>query len=168
MNTSALHPQINTLFLDRDGTINKLLPGDYIRTWDAFEFLPGVLDIFPKLAERFNYIIIVTNQRGVGKGFMSEEDLLRIHRNMMAEIQSHGGRIDHIYYCTALDETNPFRKPNPGMALQAQTDFPDIDFSRSIMVGDSPSDEYFARNAGIQTCIMDTDNPIQLLNNILF
>ena len=80
---------------------------------------------------------------------MSLDDLNRIHGRMIEEIERHGGRIDRIYFCTALLPDDPNRKPQTGMAQQARSDFPDIDFARSLMVGDSESDRQFARNAGM-------------------
>ena len=101
----------------------------------------------PKLAKRYQRIFIVSNQQGVGKGLMTEEDLADIHRRMLADIEAAGGRIDKVYVCTELESAHsPNRKPEPGMALQAQRDFPEVDFHRSVMVGDSVSDEQFARN----------------------
>jgi len=139
------------LFLDRDGVINRHRPDDYVKTWGEFEFLPGVLESLALFNKQFKHIFVVTNQRGVGKGVMSEETLLEIHRNMMAEIEKHGGRVDKIYYCIDINNDSPNRKPNIGMALQAKADFPDIDFSRSVMVGDSESDMEFGRRAGMKT-----------------
>ncbi|MCL2414301.1 MAG: HAD family hydrolase [Bacteroidales bacterium] len=150
--------QFDTLFLDRDGVINRHRPNDYVKTWEEFEFLPGVLDTLALLNKQFKHIVIVTNQRGIGKGVMSEPDLLEIHHNMRQEIQKHGGRIDKIYYCTAADDTDFFRKPNIGMALQAQKDFPDIDFSKSIMIGDSESDVQFAKNAGMKAIKVESSD----------
>lgn len=75
--------------------------------------------------------------------------LEEIHASMLATIALHGGRIDNIYVCTATSDSHKSRKPNIGMALQAKQDFPDIDFSRSFMAGDSISDMLFAKNAGI-------------------
>lgn len=141
----------DTLFLDRDGVINHHRPDDYVKTWDEFEFLPGVLDSLCVLSTMFKRIIIVTNQRGVGKGLMSEKTLHEIHRRMIGEIEEHGGRIDGIYYCTDLNNDSPNRKPNSGMALQAKTDFPDIAFERSIMIGDSESDMEFGRRLSMKT-----------------
>jgi HAD superfamily hydrolase (TIGR01662 family) len=69
---------------------------------------------------------------------------------MLSKVEQHGGRIDKIYYCTAIDSSDPCRKPNHGMAIQAKKDFPDIDFSKSIMVGDSDSDRGFAEKAGLK------------------
>lgn len=135
------------LFLDRDGILNKHLLGDYVRNWSMWEWLPGVLETMPKLAKRYQRIFIVSNQQGVGKGLMTSEELADIHRRMLADIEAAGGRIDKVYVCTELESAHsPNRKPEPGMALQAQRDFPEVDFHRSVMVGDSSSDEQFARN----------------------
>ena len=141
---------IETLFLDRDGVINKLRPDDYVKSWEEFEFTPGILDALARWNRRFKYIIIVTNQRGVGKGVMTTDDLEAIHQKMVQIIEAHGGRIDRIYCCTATSDADPNRKPNPGMAQQAKLDFPDIDFQKSIMIGDSESDILFAKNVGMK------------------
>lgn len=139
----------DTLFLDRDGVINVLRPNDYVKSWDEFVFREGILEQLAQWSSRFRHIVIVTNQRGVGRGRMSSEDLDAIHRRMVEVINQHGGRIDHIYVCTAIEDSDEYRKPNIGMALAAQRDFPDIDFSRSLMIGDSLSDELFAMRAGM-------------------
>jgi D-glycero-alpha-D-manno-heptose 1-phosphate guanylyltransferase len=139
-----------TLFLDRDGTVNCLRQNDYVKSWDEFEFLPGIPDVLAKWNKRFKHIIIVTNQRGAGKGLMTENQLNDIHERMLHEIENHGGRIDKIYYCTATSDDDINRKPNIGMALQAKRDYPDIDFSRSLMIGDSETDKIFAENLGMK------------------
>ena len=144
----TLFPQDEFLFLDRDGILNKHLPGDYVRNWSMWEWLPGILEAMPVLAKRFKRIFIVTNQQGVGKGLMTEADLEDVHRHMLADIEAAGGRIDRVYVCIALEsEKSPNRKPEIGMALQAQRDFPEVDFHRSVMVGDSKSDELFAQRS---------------------
>ena len=88
-----------TLFLDRDGVINKELPGDYVKRWDEFQFEPGVLIAIAELSKLFPRIIIITNQRGVGIGRMTEDDLKMLHTQMCNEINKAGGRIDAIFYC---------------------------------------------------------------------
>ncbi|MBR3408889.1 MAG: HAD-IIIA family hydrolase [Paludibacteraceae bacterium] len=141
-------PPDEFLFLDRDGILNRHLPGDYVRNWSMWEWLPDVLDVMPVLAKRYKRIFIVTNQQGVGKGLMTEADLEDVHRHMLADIEAAGGRIDKVYTCTDLESSHsPNRKPEPGMALQAQRDFPEVAFHRSVMVGDSQSDALFARNS---------------------
>lgn len=143
------YTQYDTLFLDRDGVINVLRPNDYVKSWDEFVFREGILEHLSRWNNCFRRIVIVTNQRGVGRGRMSREDLDMIHARMMETINQHGGRVDCIYVCTAVDDADECRKPNIGMARAAKRDFPDIDFSRSLMIGDSPSDELFAQRAGM-------------------
>lgn len=148
-----------TLFLDRDGVINHEKFEEYILHKDEFRFLDGVLDAMKIVAPKFKHIIMVTNQRGVGKGLMTEDDLVGIHGYMQPVIESSGGRIDDIYYCSSTEKTHFDRKPNPGMALQAKSDFPDIDLSKSLMVGNKLTDMLFGRNAGMHTVFLSTTNP---------
>ncbi len=150
-----------TLFLDRDGVINDERVGEYVLSWDDFHFSKGVLGCFEILSRKFGKIIVVSNQRGVGKNLMTEQELLSIHEKMKAEVAAAGGRIEGIYYCTEKDDTCFYRKPNPGMALRARQDFPEIDLSKSIMVGNKPSDMRFGRAAGMYTVFVTTTNPTQ-------
>jgi len=152
-----------TVFLDPDGVINYEKEDDYILSWDEFEFYPGVTDAIRLLSKKFNTIIMVSNQRGIGRGLMSEEDLLDIQQKMKTRIEEDGGRIDKIYYCIATDSKHFFRKPNPGMALQATKDFPAIDLSKTIMIGNKLSDMQFGRNAGTYTVYLETTHPRQML-----
>ena len=148
-----------TLFLDRDGVINKRPPGDYIKKWEEFEFLPGVQDALNILSKKFTRIIVITNQQGIGKGLMTEEDLQKIHQKMKAYVTKNGGRIDAIYYCPDLaGAENNCRKPGTFMAEQAKRDFPEIDFLKSVMVGDTLSDMEFGRNTGMKTVFINSDN----------
>ncbi|MBP9993347.1 MAG: HAD-IIIA family hydrolase [bacterium] len=144
-----------TLFLDRDGVINVRLIDDYVKNINEFEFLPGVLDAFEIFAEKFGKIIIVTNQQGVAKGLMTLDMVHLIHRFMVEQIEKQKGRVDGIYVCPQL-KTDPdnYRKPSPRMAFMAQSDFPEIDFEKSIMVGDSNSDVEFGKNAGMFTVLV--------------
>ncbi len=151
-----------TLFLDRDGVINLHYPNDYVKKWDEFYFLEGVLDALKNLSEVIRRIIVVTNQQGVGKGLMTQEDLEFIHSEMLREVRKYGGRIHAIYAATDLIENDvkQLRKPNTGMAKQAKKDFVEIDFSKSIMVGDSVSDMQFGRNAGMLTVFVGDRNKL--------
>ncbi len=144
-----------TLFLDRDGVINKELRDDYVKHWEDFIFEDGALEAIAKLSGIFGRIIIVTNQRGIGIELMTDEDLSNIHEKMVAAIQETGGRIDAIYYAPAADRSDIRRKPNPTMAYEAQKDFPEIDLAKSIIVGNSISDMEFGRNAGMRTIFID-------------
>jgi len=154
--------QINnnwTLFLDRDGVINHEKHLGYINTWDEFIFYDGVKEAIKIFTTRFKYILVVTNQKGIGKGITKLDDLYIIHQNMVTAIETTGGRIDKVYFCPDLEETSPNRKPNPGMALQAKQDFPSIDFSRSVMVGNTLGDMQFGRNIGATTIFLPTTRP---------
>ncbi len=148
-----------TLFIDRDGVINHEKEGDYIRNRDEFVFYEGVKEAMAGLARRFGNIIIISNQRGVGRGLMSEDELRDIHVYMQEELEAAGGRIDGIFYCTSTDPKHPDRKPNPGMAYHAKMTHPSIDFSRSVMIGNKPSDMLFARNAGMYSVFLATTHP---------
>lgn len=157
-----------TLFLDRDGVINEELPGDYVRRTADFRFTNGAEEAIAALSGLFSRICIVTNQRGVGKGLMSEADLEAVHQYMIRGIEQAGGRIDKIYYCTDLDNSSENRKPQTGMALAAKKDFPEIDFTRSVMIGNTRSDMQFGRTIGAFTIFIpstqpqlaDTSNPL--------
>ncbi|HPH84082.1 MAG TPA: HAD family hydrolase [Ferruginibacter sp.] len=148
-----------TLFLDRDGVINYEKHKDYIHTWEEFKFYEGVTEAIKIFSTIFHRIIIVTNQKGVGKGLTKLEDLHTIHGNMQHEIEKAGGHIDAVFYCADLEDSSPFRKPNPGMGLQAASQFPDIDLSKSIMVGNTISDMEFGRNLGVYTVFLPTTRP---------
>jgi D-glycero-D-manno-heptose 1,7-bisphosphate phosphatase len=146
-----------TLFLDRDGVINERLVGDYVKSWNEFEFSEGVLEALRILSSKFQTIVIVTNQQGVGKGKMTMQDVADVHQKMIGEIKKNGGRIDKIYVCPDLKHNNPkCRKPETGMGEQAQRDFPNIDFSKSIILGDSASDIAFGKRLGMKTVFVKT------------
>lgn len=145
----VLASEADTLFLDRDGVINRHIPGDYVTSWDRFAFLPGIFETMAAWAQRFPRIILVTNQRGVARGRFTRDDLDDIHRRMRSEIEARGGRIDAIYVSTAMADDDPSRKPQTGMFEAACRDFPEICPERSLMVGDADSDAAFARNCGM-------------------
>ena len=142
-----------TLFIDRDGVINRKRDHDYVKRWEEFIFIDGSLAALKHFKSIFGRQIIVTNQRGIDKDLMTEEDLGLIHQKMLGEISKAGGNIDRIYYCPFHPENDHqgWRKPKLGMAKAAKKDFPAIDFQRSIMIGDAWSDMLFGRNAGMFT-----------------
>jgi D-glycero-D-manno-heptose 1,7-bisphosphate phosphatase len=147
-----------TLFLDRDGVINTRILGGYVHKWDQFEFIPGVLQALKILGDLFPRIVVVSNQQGIGKGLMSEQDLLMIHEKLIAEVKSNGGKIDRIYHSPSLEsEQSVNRKPNVGMALMARKEFPEIRFKKSVMVGDSISDMVFGKKLKMKTAFLSDD-----------
>jgi len=142
-----------TLFLDRDGVINKKIDHDYVRSINRFEFLDGVLQSIAELSKVFGRVFVVTNQRGIGRGLFTIEDLKAIHKNMINEVEASGGKIDHVFFCPHLadDPICDCRKPKPGMAHQALKLYPEIQFDKAVMIGDSMSDIQFGNALGMHT-----------------
>lgn len=137
--------------------INTRLPNQYVKSWEEFTFEPNALAAIRQFNTMFGVIVVVTNQQGIGKGLMSENDLEQIHHKMLSSIEQVGGRIDKIYYCPDLKTKIPnCRKPSPQMAWQARQDFPSIDFRRSIIVGDSISDMAFGFDLNMKTVFIET------------
>jgi histidinol-phosphate phosphatase family protein len=157
-----------TLFLDRDGVINVESVGSYITSWGEFQFHDGVLDAMRSLGKMFGNTVVVSNQRGVGRGIMSIEALREIHGNMQAAVAEIGGQIDKVYSCTATSDEDRNRKPNTGMGLQAQEDYPAIDFKRSVIVGNSLSDMEFGKRLGMYCVFLNTKHePFELPNDLI-
>jgi histidinol-phosphate phosphatase family protein len=156
MSLKSLHIHNSwTLFLDRDGVINRRLTDDYVKSPDEFDLIPGVAEALRDLSKRFGKIIVVSNQQGIGKGLMTESDLERVHTKMLNLIKNAGGRIDAVFFASSLaHEQNIMRKPNIGMGLAARKKFPEIRFKRSIMAGDSFSDMKFGKRLGMKTVLI--------------
>lgn len=166
-----------TLFLDRDGVINKRIFGGYIKHVSEFCFENGVIDFLRFANLHFHKIVVVTNQQGVGKCEMNEQDLNEIHNFMLDTIKSEGGRIDRVYSALNLkDAIENKRKPLPAMGIEAKNDFPSIDFNKSIMIGDTNSDIIFGKNLGMKTILVQSDEivteksdfQIQSLKELMF
>jgi D-glycero-D-manno-heptose 1,7-bisphosphate phosphatase len=140
---------LDTVFLDRDGTLNVKAPeGDYITSWERFEWLPGALEAVRVLTEAGVRLVVVTNQRGIALGRMTEDDLSDIHGRMLDDVAAAGGRIDAVYHCPHEAGTCDCRKPLTGLFERARVEHPGLDFARSAMVGDSLSDMEAARRIG--------------------
>lgn len=151
-----------TLFLDRDGVINVRIIDGYVTKIEEFEFLLNVIEALKIFKDKFKYIIVATNQQGVGKGIMKFEDVETVHQFMVQQVAENGGKIDKVYFCPQLKSVpDNYRKPSPKMAYFAKNDFPDIDLSKSIMIGDMNSDVEFGKNAGMKTIFIG-DNELNL------
>lgn len=146
----------NTLLLDRDGTINVHIIDDYVRRWEDFEFIPGVLESIACWTASGKSIYIVTNQRCIGKGLITEEELSVIHSKMIAEIEKAGGRVNGIYFCPSLTEEDIRRKPGRGMFDEIIRCNPEIDTAKTLMIGDGDVDRDFAKNCGIDFVRVDS------------
>ncbi len=140
------------VFLDRDGVINAKLPeGRYVKRASEFQLLPGVIQALRTL-EKLGYLrVVITNQRGINRGLMTEDQLKAVHDHMTEVLRRGGAELDAVYYCPHDEWENcACRKPQPGMILDAVRDL-QIDTASSYMVGDSPSDIGAGKLAGTRT-----------------
>jgi D-glycero-D-manno-heptose 1,7-bisphosphate phosphatase len=138
---------LSAVFLDRDGVINRKAPaGDYVKSWEEFAFLPGALDALRGLAESGTPAVIVTNQRGIARGRMSEGDLADIHARMLVEIDQAGGAIAAIHHCPH-EGGCACRKPGVELFERAARDL-GLELRATAVVGDGPADMEAARRIG--------------------
>lgn len=152
----------DTLFLDRDGVINKKLEGRYVCNFLEFKFILGSLEAISKLSNVFNRILIITNQQGIAKGIISDIDLNALHDQMEEKLEQSGGKITKIYYCPHLEEFDcRCRKPKPGMIEQAIIDFPEIIIEDSYLIGDSDSDIEAGKRMNLNTVKVDNDYTLE-------
>lgn len=148
-----------SIFLDRDGVINRKLDNDYVKHIGELDLLPGALEAIQWLSENFLRVCIVTNQQCVGKKIITHEQLEVIHTYLLHRIEAGGGRIAHLYCAPQLaSEHSIMRKPNLGMVLKAKDDFPEIVLEKSIMIGDAASDMEMGRRAGMKTVFIGSEH----------
>jgi len=152
---------INSIFLDRDGTINREV--HHLRRIDELELLRGSAEAIRLFNRAGLKVIVVTNQAGIARGLLSEERLDEIHRSLRAMLAREGAYVDAIYYCPH-HPTEGFgryrldcvcRKPRPG-ALHRAADELGLNLSRSCFVGDKSSDIEAGRAAGCRTILVRT------------
>ena len=149
---------MKTVFLDRDGVINRNREDDYVKSWSEFEFLPNALEAIELLTDAGYQLIIVTNQACINKGILSSRALNEIHCKMLTEIEGAGGRIRAIYYCPHRDDDNcACRKPKPGMLAQAASEH-DIDPEDTYLIGDSDRDIQAGNRFGAYSLLVSTEN----------
>jgi D-glycero-D-manno-heptose 1,7-bisphosphate phosphatase len=150
--------RLTAVFLDRDGVINRKAPeGRYVTSWDEFAFLPGALEGLAVLARGSVPVIVVTNQRGIARGVMTAAELEDIHRRMRAAVAGAGGRIDAIYHCPHEVGCH-CRKPEVGMFEDAAAAF-GLTLSRTVVIGDQPSDMEAARRIGALRVLVSGIDP---------
>ncbi len=138
-----------TIFLDRDGVLNHKAPkGCYIESWADWKWADRAKEAVVALTSKGYRLIIISNQAGIARGCMTEEDVESIHATMLQEIRMAGGQIEKIYYCPHhWDDGCRCRKPDIGMFLQASRDY-HIDVSQTIFIGDDDRDGIAANNVG--------------------
>jgi D-glycero-D-manno-heptose 1,7-bisphosphate phosphatase len=149
--------------LDRDGVINEKAPeGDYVKSPEELKLIDGVAEAIKEFNKRGYLVIVITNQKGIGKGIMSKNDFEKVMAKLNEELGKCGAHIDGYYYCPDVDDTSPCRKPNIRMFLKAKEDFPDIDFKNSFVVGDSWRDVEAGNRLGAKTILISNDTSVQI------
>lgn len=145
------------VILDRDGVINFDSP-DYIKSPEEWQPIPGSLNAIAQLNQAGHSVVVATNQSGVGRGYYTEQTLVKIHDKMLRALEQVDGHIDKIYYCPHIPQAGcDCRKPKPGLLHQIKADFPKL-FNNAVMVGDSLRDIQAAQAANCKAVLVKTGN----------
>lgn len=158
-----------TVFLDRDGTVNRKAPrACYIEEPEQFIWLDGAKEAIKLLNDNGYRVIMITNQPGIARGNLSEETLQTIHEKMEKELLEIGAHVDKIYYCPhGWNEGCECRKPKPGMLYQAQKDY-SLNLTKCILIGDDNRDIEAGNAAGCRTYqITDSKNLLQIVKELI-
>ncbi len=143
------------VFLDRDGTIIE--EKNYLQDPDQVVLIAGAAKAISLLSQKGYYIILVSNQSGVARGYFTEKDVIRVNQRVQELLQEQGASIDAMYYCPHHPEGSiakykidcNCRKPKPGMGIQASREL-DLELSNCFMIGDKAADVEFAINCGMK------------------
>lgn len=149
--------QKDLILLDRDGTLNRLRPG-YVSDPDTLDVLPEAARSVRRLNELGARVMLVTNQRGIARGQLSEDQLVAVHLRLINELAAEGARLDGIHVCPHEEGECDCRKPRPGLIDQVFERSPWASRDRTVFVGDSDSDQGAAHNAGIDFVRIDDSN----------
>jgi len=148
------------VFLDRDGTIN--VEKDYLYRIEDFAFIDGVVEAIRLLNEAGFFVVVVSNQSGIARGYYIEEDVELLHHHIATELEKSGARVDAWMYCPHHPDGRgsyalpcDCRKPLPGMLKEAARRY-DIDLDNSIMIGDKLADIGAGMSAGCRTILVRT------------
>jgi histidinol-phosphate phosphatase family protein len=152
MSTEA--PAIPCVFFDRDGIINVSPGPGYVERVEDFHIQPPFVEALRVVRAKGYAAVVITNQRGVGRGIMTREALDAIHARLAGHLAGHGLDLDAVYVCTANDHNHPDRKPNPGLLMRAAADR-GLDLARSWMVGDQETDIQAGHRAGCRTVLVN-------------
>ena len=153
------HPGV--AFLDRDGTLNaKADEGEYVTSPDEVVLLPGAAEAVRMLNDAGVRVAVVTNQRGIARGRMTQEDLAAVHARLSSLLEAAAGaRIDRYEHCPHERDVCDCRKPGTGMMERVKGAWPWVDLARSAIVGDAPSDVEAGRRLGMTTVLLDARTP---------
>ena len=147
--------EVEYVFLDRDGVINRKPPdSEYVASWESSHLLPGIEQAIMRLNRSSKRVIVVTNQRGIALGLLSEADLNSIHEKLKSHLAAFGAHIDAIYFCPHDHGECSCRKPETGMFERAFRDLPGASPENSVMIGDSASDILAGAALGMKTILI--------------
>lgn len=148
-------PLPDAVLLDRDGTINvKAREGEYVTCPDDMRLLPGAAEAIRMLNAAGVPVAVVTNQRGIALGRMTEEDLVRVHGRMRESLREAGARLDGIFHCPHEIGACACRKPGTLLLERAKRHLGLSTLKGSVMIGDSLSDVLAGRAAGARTVLL--------------
>jgi D-glycero-D-manno-heptose 1,7-bisphosphate phosphatase len=150
------------VFLDRDGTLNVEI--GYIRNVEDLVLIDGAADAVRKLNQSGVAAILVTNQTGAARGYYKESHIHALNARLLRLLEERGAHLDYVYYCPHLEEgvVEPFnrscdcRKPAAGMVEQAYAEHPQLDKTKSFVIGDKASDVELAQNCGAKGILVST------------
>jgi D-glycero-D-manno-heptose 1,7-bisphosphate phosphatase len=159
------------IFLDRDGVIN--IDRGYVHRKEDFCWVDGAIEAIRQFNELDYLVFVVTNQGGIARAFYTEQNVLDLHNWLQSELNKQGAHIDQFYYCPHHVEGSVpehshvcnCRKPEPGMILTAAREWP-VDLSRSVMIGDKPSDMEAAKRAGVKGYLFSGGNLFEFCRKI--
>lgn len=141
------------LFIDRDGTIIKQIDGHYISSIEQIELIENIFPAILMLQNEGYLVIIVTNQAGINKGILSNEQVDEINQHIIQLLKKQGIDISAVYVCPHKPEEQcKCRKPQPGLLLKAAKEY-NIDLENSIIIGDTDKDTEAGLNAGLKKVI---------------
>lgn len=145
------------IILDRDGVINQDSE-DYIKSPEEWIPIKGSIEAIAKLSQAGYYIVVLTNQSGIGRGYFSTDTLMRIHVRMLDHIARAGGRVECILFCPHHpDDDCQCRKPKIGLYTQLKQRVK-LSFRNTYSVGDSIRDLEAAVSAGAMPVLVKTGN----------
>ncbi|RHW38735.1 HAD family hydrolase [Lysinibacillus yapensis] len=150
------------VFLDRDGVINEVLTKrvKFVNKPSDLYFLPGVPEAIKKLNDHFEYVFVVTNQGGVGLGYMKERQLVKIHDYMISQLEKFGAIVHDVAYCAHKPKAGcECRKPGSKMILDLAKKY-NIELQQSYMVGDTDTDIMAGKKAGTKTVFLGHSDPL--------
>jgi histidinol-phosphate phosphatase family protein len=149
---------MKTVFLDRDGTIIVDPPDLRVDKVEKIQLFPDSIEALRYLAEHDFNVVIITNQAGIAEGRINEEEFWTIHNKALEMLSPSGVKVLKTYMSPhGSDAVTEWRKPGPGMLLQAAKDF-ELNLSDIYMVGDNHSDIMAGMNAGTKTVLVKTAN----------